>query len=113
MLCVNEHRHACQRPLCVSEHRHVCFGSVDMTASVLTTLTKFKIDEAKVGVFVSFVESTGHDKQTAGSVAALSAMLYHSMCCVCVCMQGSHRSWNPGKVLEFEMKNSRPGILKF
>ena len=28
--------------------------------------------------------------------------------------QGSHRSWNPGKVLEFEMKNSRPGkVLEF
>ena len=24
-------------------------------------------------------------------------------------LQGSHRSWNPGNVLEFEMKNSRPG----
>ena len=23
-------------------------------------------------------------------------------------IQGSHRCWNPGKVLEFEMKNSRP-----
>ena len=29
-------------------------------------------------------------------------------------VQGSHRSWNPGKVLEFEMNNSRPGkVLEF
>ena len=29
-------------------------------------------------------------------------------------LQGSHRSWNPGKVLEFEMNNSRPGkVLEF
>ena len=28
--------------------------------------------------------------------------------------QGSHKSWNPEKVLEFEMKNSRPTkVLEF